>query len=163
MKMNKIGVLIIVILGVISAVNGHGVPLQDNVFVIADETTGITAKKLIDDLNLDIKVYEFSSEGDVYHELEHTINNEDKKILLVSFQDTGNEFLKEHPELANQVIVCNDTSEKSIKESLIQLNSTSDGKNDVVNFNIDYTSLILVIIVIGLISTIGILFLKKKK
>ena len=163
MKMNKLILCIIIILGVISPINGHGADITDNVILIADETTGIIAKRNIDDLNLDIKVYEFVSEGDVYHQLEHALTNPNKRILLVAFQDTGNKFLDEHKELSNQVIVSNDTNEENIKNSLIQLNSTMSGKDDENNLNIDYTALILVVIIIGLISSIGIIFLKKKK
>ena len=163
MKMNRLILCIIVILGVISPINGHGADITDNVIVIADETTGIIAKKNIDDLNLDIKVYEFASESDVYHQLEHALTNPNKRILLVSFQDTGNKFLDEHKELSNQVIVCIDTDEENIKNGIIQLNSTMCGTDDTNNLNIDYTTLILIVVIIGLISSIGIIFLKKKK
>jgi len=165
MKMNKIGLLIIVILGVVSAVNGHGADVTNNVMVIADEATGVTVKKIVDELNLDITVYKFTSKSDISHQLEHVLTNPDKRILVVAFQDEGNEFLSEHKELSNQVIVVNDTDEESIKEGLIQLNSTINRNNNenTNNTNIDYTSLILVIVVVGLISAIGIIILKKKK
>ena len=163
MKLNKFILCIIVILGVISPINGHGADITENVIVIANETTGIIAKKYIDENNLDIKVYEFATESDVYHQLEHALTNPNKRILLVSFQDTGNKFLNEHKELSNQVIVCISGDEDNIKNAIIQLNSTLNGTDETNNLNIDYTSLILLVVIIGLISTIGIIFLKKKK
>ena len=164
MKMNKIWLLVIIILVATSAVNAHGADITDNVMVIADETTGVTTKKIVDELNLDITVYKFTSENDVSHQLEHVLTNPNKRILVVAFQDEGDKFLNEHEELSNQVIVVNGADEESIREGLIQLNSTINNNNENTNnTNIDYTSLILVIIAVGLISVVGIIILKKKK
>ena len=159
----KLLLLLIIIFGGILTVNGHGADVTDDVMVIADESTGIPTKEVIVDLNLDIKVYKFTSEQDVTHQLEHALTNPNKRILIVAFQDTTNEFLSKHPELHNKVIICNNTDKKSIEDGVIQFNSILNEKNDVKSFNINYINLILAIVLIGLVSSIGIFFLKNRK
>lgn len=143
-----------------SAVSAHGVDVTDNTMVVVNETNAIETKKLVDSMELDIKVYKFTSNGDVEHILEHALENPNKKILAVAFQDTVNKYVKEHPDLSNRVIVVGG-SESEIKEGLIKLNeSVNDSTEE--NMSIDYTTLALVIVIIGLIAGIGVFLLKRK-
>jgi hypothetical protein len=143
------------------SVSAHGADVTDNIMVIANETNGIIAKELVNELNLNITVYKFTTDGDINHQLEHTLTNPNKRILAISHQDTVNNFLKSHKELKNKVIVVeNVNNEEEIKNGLLELNKTINKSNDV-NFKIDYVTLILVVIVIGLIAGFGVYFLKK--
>ena len=144
-----------------SAVSAHGVDVTDDVMIVVNETNAIETKKLVDNMNLSIKVYKFTSDGDVEHVLQHALENPNKRILAVAFPDTVNSFIKKHPELSGKVIVAGD-SEPEIKKALIKLNeSVTDSSEE--SMTIDYTTLVLIIVIIGLISGIGMFLLKKNK
>jgi len=143
-----------------SVVNAHGVDVTDDVMVIVNETNAIETKKFIDSTNFDIKVYKFTVNGDVEHTLEHALENHNKRILAVAFQDTVDEFVKKHPEVSNRVIAVGD-NESEINEGLIKLNKTANDSNEN-SMGIDYTTIVLVIVIIGLISGIGLFLLKRE-
>lgn len=144
----------------VSAVSAHGVDVTDDAMVVVNETNAIETKKLVDSMDLEIKVYKFTSDGDVEHILEHALENPNKRILAVAFQDTVSYYVKKHPDLSDRVIVVGD-SKADIKEGLLKLNET---KNDVngESMTIDYTTLVLVIVIIGLVAGIGVFLLKRK-
>ncbi|WP_042701495.1 hypothetical protein [Methanobrevibacter arboriphilus] len=167
------GIFIIFILFfVINGINAHGVDVTEDVMVLSDDSTGVIAKKLAEQMDFDVKVYKFNSVSDVEHQLEHALSNKNKMILVVAYQNVSNEFLQQHKDLSNRIIVV-DSDDDSIKNGLIklkQLNSTENinsnsskiSNNNVGNMDLDFTSLILIIVIIGLVSTIGTYIIKRK-
>ena len=145
----------------ISAISGHGVDLSDNVMVMANETNGVMAKKLIDEMGLNITVYKFSNEHDATHVLDHALTNPNKRILSIAYQDGVNGFLKEHPNMTEKVMVVSGNTESEIKDGLIKFNASLNPTNED-NMAVDYVSLILIIVVVGLVAGIGVFLLKKK-
>ena len=142
----------------ISAVNAHGADLTEDTMIMANETNGITAKAIVDDLGLDVKVYKFVSEGDVEHQLEHALTNPNKRILAICYQDTVNNYLNEHSELKNRVIVSDDDN-ASISENAQKLVEI-----DVNGGSSDFTTPLIVGIVIGaILGLIGGVFVMKTK
>lgn len=168
------GIFIIFILFfVINGINAHGVDVTEDVMVLSDDSTGVIAKKLAEQMDFDVKVYKFNSVSDVEHQLEHALSNKNKMILVVAYQNVSNEFLQQHKDLSNRIIVV-DSDDDSIKNGLIklkQLNSTENinsnsskiSNNNVGNMDLDFTSLILIIVIIGLVSTISTYIIKRKK
>lgn len=142
-----------------STVSAHGVDVTDDAMVIVNETNAIETKKLVDSMGLDIKVYKFTSDGDVEHILQHASENPNKRILAVAFQDTVNNYVAKHPDLSKRIIVIGD-SESEVKEGLIKLNGSESSSNGA-SMSIDYTTLVLVIVIIGLIAGIGVFLLKR--
>ncbi|MDI6645135.1 MAG: hypothetical protein QME14_08775 [Methanobacteriaceae archaeon] len=122
--------ILIIVLGLIAPVSAHGVDVTpESTIIIADESTGVMAKKVVDDLGVEVGVYKFKSDSDVLHQLEHVITNPDKKIIAIAYTDTVKKFLAENPDVSGRVIVAG-ADEDSIKESLKQLNVTSSaGEN----------------------------------
>lgn len=114
-----VSAVLVLFLGV-SSVSAHGADMTEDTMIIANESNGILAKSIIDNNGFDIKVYKFVSEGDVEHQLEHALTNPNKRILAIAYQDTVNDYLKEHPELKDRVIVGKDDNE-SITNSAKQL------------------------------------------
>ena len=49
--------------------------------------------------------YNFKSNDDVSNQLEHALSNPNKKILVLAYQDTANDFLNKNPSLSNRIIV----------------------------------------------------------
>lgn len=172
----KLKVIFIILISffIINGINAHGVDVTEDVMVLSDDSTGIMAKKLAEDMNFDVKVYKFTSQADVEHQLEHALSNKNKKILVVAYQNVTDEFLKQHKELSNRIIIVN-SDEDSIKNGLInlkELNSTENtnskssqisNNNNVGNMHLDFTSLILIVVIIALVSTIGTFIVKRKK
>ena len=155
----KFIILLLIFLTGISGINAHGVDVTEDVMVITNETTAIQTKKIVDSLNLNITVYKFASDSEVRHQLEHAKTNPNKRILALAYQDTVNEFLKSNKNLSSRVFVVNGESELDIKEGLIKLNESANTVNE--DRDIDYTTIILVIVIVGLITGIGIFLLKR--
>lgn len=119
--------LLLVILGLMAPVSAHGIhvtPDSATSIVIADNSTGSTAKGVVDAMGTNVTVYSFQSPEDVQHELEHLITNPQKKVLAVAYLDTVNQFLASHPEVSDRIIICNPDPE-TIRKGLNRLNSTS--------------------------------------
>jgi hypothetical protein len=121
----KVICLLLVLLGTISTVNAHGIDVTYPTIVIADDSTGMQAKKVVDEMGVEVKVYKFKSASDVEHHLEHSLTNPDKKILAVSYQDTVNDFLAKNPQASNRIFVSS-ADEMDIKNGLILLTSTNN-------------------------------------
>ncbi|MCK9152050.1 hypothetical protein [Methanobacterium alcaliphilum] len=159
----KLVCILIIVLGMISTVNAHGLhvtPENATMIVIADNSTGVPAKKLANDIGLNVSVYNFKSGDDVLHELEHAINNTNKTILVVAYQDTVTDFLSKHPEVSGRIFVSS-SDEMDIKNGLILLNSTAS-KNT--NTSSGFLTPFITGIVIGLIGGLagGVFWMKKK-
>ncbi|MCL2115662.1 MAG: hypothetical protein FWH29_05520 [Methanobrevibacter sp.] len=141
-----------------STVSAHGVDVTDDIMIITDEDNAIETKKIVDSLNLDIKVYKFTSVSDVEHQLEHAKENPNKRILAVAFHDTVNKFIKANPSLSDKIIVVGST-ESEINQGLVKLNQSANNDNE--NIDIDYTTIVLIIVIVGLIAGFGLFLLKR--
>lgn len=161
MKMKIYGLLILVLLLFIgiSAVSAHGADLTEDTMIMANDTNGILAKSIVDDNKFDIKVYKFESDGDVEHQLEHALTNPNKRILAISYQDTVNKYLDEHPELKDRVIVSEDdnASITSNAQKLLSIDTNANSSGD-------FTTPLIVGLVIGVLIGLvaGVLIMKKK-
>lgn len=124
----KVICLLFVLLGTISTVSAHGIDVTYPTIVIADDSTGMQAKKVVDEMGVEVKVYKFKSASDVEHHLEHSVTNPDKRILAVAYQDTVNEFLAKNPQASNRIFVSS-ADEMDIKNGLILLTSNNNSGN----------------------------------
>jgi hypothetical protein len=163
MKIKASGIILFILVLALSMsyVSAHGADLTEDTMIMANESNGVLAKAIVDDLGLDVKVYKYESEGDVEHQLEHALSNPNKRILAISYQDTVNSYLDNHSELKNRVIVSGDDnqsiSENAQKLVAINVNETSASSGGFA------TPLIVGVVIgaiIGLIA--GIVIMKRK-
>lgn len=161
MKMKTAGFIIcIVILFMgMSYVSAHGADLTEDTMIMANESNGVLAKAIVDDLGLNIKVYKFESEGDVEHQLEHALTNPNKRILAISYQDTVNSYLDNHTELKDRVIVSGDDNQ-SISDNAKKLMTIDVNSNFSGNF---VTPLIVGLVIGAIIGLIGGIVIMKRK
>ncbi|BDZ68098.1 hypothetical protein [Methanobacterium ferruginis] len=122
-NLKLIGLLLLMVAGFMVPVSAHGVHVTTNesAIIIADNDTGALARSVADDVGANITVYKFASADDVTHELEHALENSDKKILAVAYTDTVQEFINQHPEVSSRIVVA-DANENSIRQGLTKLN-----------------------------------------
>ncbi|MDP2836103.1 MAG: hypothetical protein Q8N97_03890 [Methanobacteriaceae archaeon] len=135
----KVICLLFVLLGTISTVSAHGIDVTYPTIVIADDSTGMQAKKVVDEMGVEVKVYKFKSTSDVEHHLEHSLTNPDKRILAVAYQDTVNEFLAKNPQASNRIFVSS-ADEMDIKNGLILLTSNNNSGNSSNDTGLNSTS-----------------------
>ena len=158
-KILKILLLGVVLLLGVSFVSAHGADLTEDTMIMANESNGILAKSIVDDNGFDIKVYKYESDGDVEHQLEHALTNPNKRILAISYQDTVNSYLDEHPELKTRVIVSEDDNESitSNAENLLSIDTNSDSSGE-------FVTPLIVGLVIGLLIglIVGVFIMKQK-
>ena len=157
-KIINILIMLTILFAGITALSAHGVDVTNDKMVIADDANGQHVKDVADNENINISVYKFTSKDEVAHQLEHMLNNSNKHILVVSYQDTAQEFLKSHPEVSDRLIILDQYDDESLKENMKKVaDSQTDGAID---FNILIISamIILVVLMIG-----AILLLKNKK
>ncbi|MDR0912087.1 MAG: hypothetical protein LBM96_05755 [Methanobrevibacter sp.] len=149
----------------IGSVSAHGADVTDNIMVVTDDSNAIETKALVDELGLSMKVYKFNAVSDVEHILEHATTNPNKQILVLAFQNSSREYIKSNYNWTDKVMVVDVENEEDIKNALIDFNTSISGANNSVegNLNIDYTTLILVVIIVALLSVIGTYLLKSKK
>lgn len=112
-------------------VSAHGVHVttSETNIVIADNSTGKLARSVVDEMGVDVTVYKFASADDVQHELEHALEDPNKKILAVAYTDTVQNFIDQHPEVSSRIVVAN-ANKNSIQQGLTKLNiagATSTG------------------------------------
>ena len=160
MKYLKILILLFVLLLGISAVSAHGVDVTADTMVIANETNGQLVKDIADANGKNISVYKFSSADEVKHILEHSINNTNKRILVVAYQDIANDFLKEHPDLSNRIIVVDNVNNDTILKGLNDIMNVATENNSQSGFGMPLIIGIVIGVIIGLAG--GILITKKK-
>ena len=144
-----------------AAVSAHGADITDDTMIIANESNGVFAKDIVEDLGLNITVYKFKSDGDVEHQLEHALTNPNKRILAIAYQDTVESYLDNHIELKDRDLVSND-EEKSIIDSCKKLVEIDVGS---VSVSSNFLTPLLVGVVIGLLIgiVVGAVVLKRKK
>ena len=134
--MNKKYLIIILLIPLImSAVYGHGVDVTADTMVIADETNG---------------------------QLEHSVNNTNKRILMIAYQDSGNEFLKKHSEVSDRVIVVDDVNNDTIEDGLNKImNAPTQNEESQSSFAVPLFIGLIIGILVG--APIGVLLMKRKK
>ena len=163
MKIKATGIILFIFVLVVSMsyVSAHGADLTEDTMIMANESNGVLAKAIVDDLGFDVKVYKYESEGDVEHQLEHALTNPNKRILAISYQDTVNSYLDNHSELKNRVIVSGDDnqsiSENAQKLVAINVNESSASSG---GFAIPLIIGVVIGAIIGLIG--GIVIMKRK-
>lgn len=161
MKYFKITMLLLMLLLGMTAVSSHGVDVTADTMVVANDTNGQLVKNIADANNLNISVYKFTSEDEVAHILEHSINNTNKRMLFIAYQDTANDFLKEHPDMSKRIIVVDDVNNDTILEGIHNIMDAPIGNAS--NENSFGLPLIIGIIIGTLIGIgCGIYIMKKK-
>ncbi len=162
MKNLKILIIPLILFLTMATITAHGVDVTADTMVIANETNGQLVKDIADANGKNISVYKFTSQDEVAHILEHSINNTNKKILLVAYQDTGNDFLKNHKDLSNRIIVVDNVTNDTILQGLNNIMNTPAANTQSEN---SFGLPLAIGIAIGLIIGVGcgILILKKKK
>ena len=154
----SIGLFIMVIIVFMVSVSAHGVHVTTNEsnIVIADNSTGKLARSVVDEMGVDVTVYKFASADDVQHELEHALEDPNKKILAVAYTDTVQNFINQHPEVSSRIVVVN-ANKNPIQQGLTKLNiagATSAG------FITPLLSGLLIGLVFGL--GVGVVWMKRK-
>ena len=142
----------------LTVLSAHGVDVTNDKMVIADDNNGQQVKDIADKENINISVYKFTSKDEVAHQLEHMLNNSNKYILVVSYQDTAQKFLKSHPEVSDRLIILNQYDDKSLSENMKKIADSATTNT------IDSNILIISVMIIIIVLMIGaILLLKNKK
>ena len=161
MKNLKMLIIPLILFLTMASISAHGVDVTADTMVIANETNGQLVKDIADANGKNISVYKFTSQDEVAHILEHSINNTNKKILLVAYQDTGNDFLKNHKDLSNRIIVVDNVTNDTILQGLNNIMNTPAANTQSEN---SFGLPLAIGIAIGLIIGVGcgILILKKK-
>ncbi|OEC96562.1 MULTISPECIES: hypothetical protein [Methanobrevibacter] len=152
MKYLKISILLLILLLGISTVSSHGVDVTADTMVVANDSNGKMVKSIAESNNINISVYKFTSEDEVTHILEHSINNTNKRILFTAYQETANDFLKKHPDMSNRIIVIDNVNDNTTLEGLQNImNVPVENVNSENNFGLPLT----IGIIIGLLIGIG--------
>ena len=160
MKYIKILIIMLFLILGASAVSAHGVDVTADTMVVANDTNGVLVKDIADNKGINISVYKFTSEDEVAHILEHSTNNTNKRILFVAYQDTANEFLKNHKDLSGRIIVVDDVNNDSIQKGLQDLMNAPVANTQESSFGLP----LIIGIVIGALIGIGCgIFIMKKK
>jgi len=156
----KITITLFVLLIGISTIYAHGVDVTNDKMVIANETNGQQIKDIADQNGINISVYKFTSDGEVAHQLEHMLNNSNKYILVLAYQDIANEFLKEHPDMSSRLVVLENADNETLKNEMLKIINKESSSDNSFETNLLYGSAIVIVIllVIG-----GVLFTRDKK
>ena len=160
MNNSSINILLIltILMASLTVLSAHGVDVTNDKMVIADDNNGQQVKDIADKENINISVYKFTSKDEVAHQLEHMLNNSNKYILVVSYQDTAQKFLKSHPEVSDRLIILNQYDDKSLSENMKKIADSATTNT------IDSNILIISVMIIIIVLMIGaILLLKNKK
>ena len=160
MKYLKILILLFVLLLGIGAVSAHGVDITNDTMVIADGSNGQLIKSIADANGINISVYKFNSADEVAHILEHSVNNTNKRILVLAYQNIAKDFLKNHSEVSNRIIVVDDVNNDTILKGLHEIFNVETGNTGESNFGVP----LIIGAVIGILAGIGcgVLIMKKK-
>ncbi len=162
MKYLRITIILLIFLLGITAVSSHGVDVTADTMVVANDTNGQIVKDIAESNGINISVYKFTSNDEVAHILEHSINNTNKRILFAAYQDIANEFLKEHPDMSNRIIVINDVDNDSALEGLNNImNAPTGNVSNENNFGLPLAIGIIIGALIGIAC--GIYIMKRKK
>lgn len=161
MRHIKILLLMMVLIIGVAAVSAHGVDVTADTMVVANDTNGVLVKELADNNKINISVYKFTSEDEVAHILEHSMNNTNKRMLFVAYQDTANSFLKDHPDMSKRILVVDNVTNDSIEQGLQNIMNAPTGNSQAEgSFGLP---LIIGIIIGALIGIAGGIYIMKKK
>ena len=127
MKYLKILMLMLVMLLAVCAVSAHGVDVTADTMVVANDTNGVMVKDIADTNGINISVYKFTSEDEVAHILEHSVNNTNKRMLFVAYQDTANDFLKDHSDMSSRILVVDDVNNDTVLKGLQDIMNAPTG------------------------------------
>ena len=144
----------------LSAVTAHGVDVTADRMVIASDATGQDVKDFADSNNINISVYKFTSNDEVAHQLEHMLNNSEKYIIVVDYQDVAHEFLNSHPEVKDRLIILDDVNDDSLLRAMKSVEDVALEES-----NGDFLTPLVIGIVIGAIIGVGcgVMIMKKKE
>lgn len=156
----KFLIIMIILLASVQGLYAHGVDVTADTMVIANDDNGVLVKEVADMNNINISVYKFTSDDEVNHQLEHMLNNSNKRILVTSYQDTANEFLKNHPEVSDRLIVIDDVNNDSLKDGLVKISNVDVNSNSGSDFITPLISGLIIGVIIGI--GIGVLIKSKK-
>lgn len=161
MRYLKMLMLIMILVFGAGAVYSHGVDVTADTMVVANETNGVLVKDIADANGINISVYKFTSEDEVAHILEHSINNTNKRMLFVAYQDTADDFLKDHQDLSDRILVVDDVDNDTILSGLQSIMDAPTGNSySESSFGLP----LLMGIIIGALIGIGCgIFIMKKK
>lgn len=161
MKYVKITLLLLIFLLGITAVSAHGVDVTADTMVVANDTNGQVIKDIADSNGINISVYKFTSEDEVAHILEHSLNNTNKRMLFAAYQDTANEFLKQHPDMSDRIIVIDNVDNDTVLDGLQNvMNSPTEDTSSENSFGLP----LVIGIIIGALIGIGCgIYIMKKK
>lgn len=157
MKKKYIFVLLVLMFTIgLSTVSAHGVDVTNDKMVIADDTNGQQVKDIADSNNINISVYKFTSEGEVEHQLEHMLNNSNKQIIVVAYQDTAKNFLKQHQEVKDRLIIMDTVDNNTLKDNMQKVMNSEGTANSSSSQNwLLYSFIILaIILVVGAILAV---------
>ena len=161
MKYIKILIIMLICILGATAVSAHGVDVTADTMVVANDTNGVLVKDIADSNGFNISVYKFTSEDEVAHILEHSINNTNKRMLFVAYQDTANDFLKNHQDLSNRIIVVDDVNNDTIQQGIQDIMNAPTGNTSQEN---SFGLPLIIGIVVGVLIGIGCgIFIMKKK
>ena len=148
MNNRSINILLIltILMASLTVLSAHGVDVTNDKMVIADDNNGQQVKDIADKENINISVYKFTSKDEVAHQLEHMLNNSNKYILVVSYQDTAQKFLKSHPEVSDRLIILNQYDDKSLSENMKKI--ADSATTNTIDSNILIISVMIIIIVL---------------
>ena len=152
MKYYNVLILLLVLLLGITTVSAHGVDITPDTMVIANDTNGQLVKDIADANGINISVYKFTSQDELSHILEHSVNNTQKRILLVAYQDIAHEFLNKHPDLSNRIIIVDTLNNDTILQGIKDIMNAPTGN---VENNSDFGMPLAIGIIIGLIIGAG--------
>lgn len=163
MKSLKILIIALLLFITMAGVSAHGVDITADTMVIANETNGQFVKDLADANGINISVYKFTSADEVAHILEHSVNNTNKRILMTAYQDVGNDFLKNHSEMSNRIIVVDDVTNDTALQGLKDIMNAPTGNTES-DSGMGFALPLAIGIVIGAIIGVagGVLISKKK-
>lgn len=158
--MKKSIVFLILTILSISAVSAHGVDITADTMVIANDENGELAKNIADSNGINISVYKFTSDDEVAHQLEHMINNSNKRVLVIAYQDVANDFLSKHSDLKNRLIIIDNVTNDTVKTGLLEITNVQTGENNGSDFAMPLGIGLIIGIIIGL--ALGVLISKRK-
>lgn len=158
----KILIVFVLCLTGISSIYAHGVDVTADTMIISDESNGVIAKEIADDNKINISVYKFTSEDEVAHQLEHMLTNDNKRILVLTYQDIAKDFLSNHPDLSNRLIIVDDVNNDTIKAGILELvNSNTSTTTQSGSFIVPLVSGLAIGLILGL--GCGVLIMKRKR
>ncbi|MBQ2832220.1 hypothetical protein [Methanobrevibacter sp.] len=156
----KFLIMFIVLLFAVQGLYAHGVDVTADMMVIANNDNGVLVKEIADANDINISVYKFTSDDEVAHQLEHMLNNSNKRILVTAYQDTAHKFLDNHSEVSDRLIIIDDVNNDTLKDGLIKISNVNVNSDGDSSFITPLISGLIIGVIIGV--GIGVLIKSKK-